>query len=314
MAKKQRLPVRAYIRGIAGAAAMSFRIAPGAVAFKLGGAILDAILPLLTVYLAAQTTTELAYAYAGDAGAGQRAITYVVFTMLIGLFTTVWASIDNYIQAILRFTVEAKVSDMMYERFLALDFWRYEDKDTIDTYDKAQQFGRFYAYVFDQLSSIFSQLVSMIGAIVALLLFVPWVAAIIGVAILPGIYLQFKLSRAQIDQWNKNVTARRAQSNIEWQLLQPKSIIELRLNGLVRYLLQLRSHYRDQDERIRIQFEKKYISKQVLSNVLESTAELISLVWVTFEIMKQTQPIGQFLYVQQVVSRAIGSTNSLVRS
>ena len=43
----------------------------------------------------------------------------------------------------------------MYERFLALDFWRYEDKDTADTYEKAQSFGNFSAYAFDQLASLF---------------------------------------------------------------------------------------------------------------------------------------------------------------
>ena len=96
----------------------------------------------------------------------------------------------------------------------------------------------------------------MHGAIAALLFVVPVVAVIVLIALLPGIYLQFKLSRAQIDQWSKNVTARRAQSYIEWQLLQPKSIIELRINGLVRYLLSLRALYRDQDERQRLQFNR----------------------------------------------------------
>lgn len=293
---------------------MSFRIAPGAVLFKLAGAILDAILPLVTVYLAAQSTTELAAAYSGVAGAGQRAIIYVLLTIAIGAFTTAWSSIDNYVQSILRFKVESRISDIMYERFLALDFWRYEDKDTADTYEKAQRFGNFYAYVFDQLASIFSQVIAMIGAIAALLFVVPWVAVIVLIALLPGIYLQFKLSRAQIDQWSKNVTARRAQSYIEWQLLQPKSIIELRINGLVRYLLSLRARYRDQDERQRLQFNRDYLGKQIMASLLESVAELISLIWITLEIIRHAQPIGQFVYVQQIVSRAIGSMRSLVQT
>ena len=93
---------------------MSYRIAPGAVLFKLAGAILDAILPLVTVYLAAQSTTELAAAYSGVAGAGQRAIIYVLLTIAIGAFTTAWSSIDNYVQSILRFKVESRISDIMY--------------------------------------------------------------------------------------------------------------------------------------------------------------------------------------------------------
>jgi len=30
----------------------------------------------------------------------------------------------------MRYALEAKVSDIMYERFLSLEFWRYDDKDT----------------------------------------------------------------------------------------------------------------------------------------------------------------------------------------
>lgn len=308
------LPFREYIRAITRAASMSFRLAPGAVLFKLAGAVLDAILPLITVYLAAQTTTELARAYAGDNSAGNQALVYVALTIGVGLISVVWNNFNNYIQAILRYRIESRVSDMMYERFLALDFWRYEDKDTADTYDKAKRFSNFYAYVFDQLASIFSGIVGMISAIIALFIVVPWIALVVLVALIPGIYIQFKLSRAQIDLWNKNVTARRAQSSIEWNLLEPKYIAELRLNGVVRYLLDLRNKFRNQDEQKRLKFEKDYLGKQIIGSLLESLAELISLVWIVLEIMKHAQPLGQFVYVQQIVSRAIGSTNSLVRT
>ena len=293
---------------------MSFRLAPGAVLFKIAGAILDAVLPLFTVYLAAQTTTELANAYNGDSSAGNRALMLVVAAIAVGLVSVVWSNFNSYAQAMLRYKVELKVSDIMYERFLALDFWRYEDKATADTYDKAKRFSVFYSYVFDQLATILSDIVGMVSAIVALLLVVPWIALIVFVALIPGVYVQFKLSRAQVEQWNKNVTARRAQSNIEWHLLEPKNIVELRLNGIVRFMLDLRAKYRDQDERKRLQFEKNYLGKQIMSSLLESGAELISLIWITLEIITHHQPLGQFVYVQQIVSRAIGSMNSLVRT
>ncbi len=314
MAKRKRLPFRQFLHGITDAARLSIKIAPGAVLMKLGGAVLDAVLPLVTTYFAASTTTELLNAYNGDAEAGRRALVYVVLAALIGLFSVLWSSTDDYLQAVLRYRVNARVSDIMYEKFLALDFWRYEDKSTKDTYDKAQQFANFYSYVFDQLASIFSQLFSVITAIIALFVFVPWVGVVTLIALAPGIYLQIKLSRAQVDLWNGNVVARRSQSDIEWNLLTPTSITELRLNGLVRYLLELRAKYREKDELGRLRLEKKYLSKQIISSGLETFAELISLIWITLEIIARRQPIGQFLYVQQIVSRAIGSSNAFASS
>ncbi|MFZ1812440.1 MAG: ABC transporter ATP-binding protein [Candidatus Saccharimonadales bacterium] len=312
MAKRKRLPLKQFVRGITDAAVLSFRIAPGAVMMKIGGGILDAVLPLLTTYFAAATTTELANAYNGDLAAGQRALVYVVIAVIIGLFSTVWSSIDSYLQSLLRYRVNAKVSDIMYEKFLALEFWRYEDKATKDTYDKAQRFANFYSYVFDQLTSVFSQLFGVIAAIVALFLFVPWIGLLVLVALAPGMYLQLKLSRAQVDLWNRNLIARRSQSNIEWNLLTPHAITELRINGLVRHLLALRATFREKDELGRLEVEKKFLAKQIMSSILETIAELASLVWITFDIIARHQPLGQFLYVQQIVSRAIGSSNAFI--
>lgn len=312
MAKPKKIALGAYLRGIFTAAAMSFRIAPGAVGFKLAGSIFNAVLPIVTTYFAAKATTELAAAFGGDEAAGTRALMYIVISVLLGLFSVIWNGIDRYIQALLRYKVESIMSDTMYERFLSLEFWRYEDKATIDTYDKAQQFARFYAYVFDRLSSLVSQLITVVAAIVALVLFVPWIALIVLLALVPGMYFQFKLSRLQINHWNKNISIRRAQNFIEWNLLQPDAITELRVNGLVRHFLDLRNDYRERDERQRLNFERRYIGRGLISDSLESAAELISLVWITLQIIAKEQPIGQFVYVQQLVSRAIGSANSFI--
>ena len=48
--------------------------------------------------------------------------------------------------------------------------------------------------------------------------------------------------------------------------------------------------------------------------MLEAGAEVIALLWVTLQIIARQQPIGQFIYVQQVVSRALGGASSLVGS
>ncbi len=311
-AGRKKLPTKDYLLAVIAVAKLSFKTAPLAVSFKLIGAIIDASLPIAVTYFAALTTTELAAAYSSEAGAGQRALTYVVITAGLGLAATVWRSIDQYIQQFMRYKVEAKVSDIMYERFLSLEFWRYDDKSTADLYDRARRFSQFFAYVFDRLAGVLTRLITLVFSIIALLLFLPWIALFVSIAVWPGVYLQFKLSRAQINHWNKNVDVRRAKSYIEWNLLQPKSIAELRLNGLVRHLLDLRQSLRDKDERTRLQFERSFIGKRLLADALEAVTELGALVWVVGQIIAREQPIGQFIYVQQLVSRAIRGANGFV--
>lgn len=310
----RRLALRPYAKAVAQVLRVSFRASPGAVVMKVLGSLISAVLPLVTTYFAALTTTALAAAYAGDSGAGQQAIVYVIVTAALGLFWGSFTSVDRYIQQLMSFRVGAIVGDQMYQRFLALEFWRYDDKETVDLYDRAKRFSDSYARVLDRIAAIFTQLVSVILAVGALLLVSWWIAVIVLVAIVPSVYLQFRLSREQIAHWNTQVDSRRQRRMIEQNLLRPQHIAEMRLYGIVGYLMDLRSRLRDQDEKRRLDFQKRYIPKQLAADALQYGAEVVSLIWVVGQIIARAQPVGQFLYVQQIVSRALSTANNLVSS
>ncbi|MHC6230263.1 ABC transporter ATP-binding protein [Arthrobacter sp. MMS24-T111] len=311
---QKRLAIRPYARAVAQVLRVSFRASPGAVIMKVLGSLISAVLPLVTTYFASRTTTALAAAYAGDAGAGRLAIIYVVVTAALGLFWGAFSSVDRYIQQLMSFKVGAIVGDQMYERFLALEFWRYDDKETVDLYDRAKRFSDSYARVLDRIAAIFTQLVSVILAIGALLLVSWWIAVIVLVAIVPSVYLQFKLSREQIAHWNTQVDSRRQRRMIETNLLRPQHIAEMRLYGIVRFLMDLRSRLRDADERRRLDYQRRYIPRQLAADALQYGAEVVSLIWVVGQVIARAQPVGQFLYVQQIVSRALSTANNLVSS
>lgn len=314
MAKKdkRKLTSKQYIVAIARVGKLTYTAAPLAVIMQVAGSIITAVLPIVTTYFAALTTTALASAYAGSPTAGSEAMQYVVITAMLGIAMTIWNSSEQYVSQLMRYRVDAAMSDRMYQHFLALDFWRYDDKKTADLYDRASQFARFFPYVFDRLAGVMTQFITMVAALVALILVSWWLGLIVIAAVIPGIYIQFKLSRAQVTHWNENVETRRAKNMIEWNLLQPHYIAELRLYGVVRYLLNLRMKLRDKDERQRIEFERKYIFKRLGADMLEAVAEVTALLWVVGQIIAHEQPIGQFLYVQQVVSRALGGASGFI--
>ncbi|MHA7143241.1 ABC transporter ATP-binding protein [Arthrobacter sp. TmT3-37] len=314
VAARRKLRLGPYARAVGQVLVVSAKASPGAVAMKVAGSLISAVLPLVTTYFAALTTTALAAAYAGDPGAGRSAVVYVVVTAVLGLLWGAFTSIDRYIQQVLSFRVGAIVGDRMYERFLALEFWRYDDKETVDLYDRARRFSDSYARVLDRIAAIFTQLVSVVLAIGALLLVSWWIALIVLIAIIPSVYLQFRLSREQMAHWNTQVDSRRQRRMIETNLMKPQHIAEMRLYGIVRYLMDLRSTLRDADEKRRLDFQKRYIPKQLLADALQYGAELLALVWIVGQIIARAQPVGQFLYVQQIVSRALSTANNLVSS
>ncbi len=309
---EKRLTTSQYIVAVAQIAKLTYQAAPMAIVAKLLGSIITAVLPIVTTYFAALTTTALAQAYAGDSTAGGRAIEFVLITAGLGIVMIAWNSLEQYINELTRYKVEAAMNDRMYERFLSLEFWRYDDKKTADLFDKAKQFANFFAYIFDRIASVFTQLITMIAGIFALVLVSWWLGLIVIVAVIPGMIIQFRLSRKRTDHWNKNVETRRTKSMIEWNVFEPQHIAELRLYGMVRHLLDLRSKLRDTDEKQRIEFERSYIFKRLGGDVIETGAEVTALLYTTVQIVAHLQPIGQFLYVQQVVSRALGGARSLV--
>lgn len=309
---ERKLNARQKVLGIARVAAITYKASPLAVFIKLAGTLITSILPIVTTYFAALTTTELARAYAGDANAGAQAITYVIVTAVLGVALTAWSSLEQYVNQFVRYKIDAAISDQLYEQFLALDFWRYDDKKTADLFDKSKQFAQFFGYVFDKLASIVTSLISLVAGLVALLLVSWWLGLILMAAVIPGVIIQFRLSRAQVNHWSDNVETRRAKDMIEWNMFQVSAIAELRLYGMVRHLLDLRMKLRDKDEKVRIEFERKYIGKQLAADVLEAGAEVVALIYVTLQIIAHVQPVGQLLYVQQIVSRALTGSRGFV--
>lgn len=311
--EQSKLRPREYLRAAREIAALTWEATPSLIIIQLTGALITAILPVATTWFAALTTTALAEAFEGvDPEAGGRAIRFVIITGVLGLLMTTWRSVEQYVQRLMRYTLEARVSDIMYERFLALDFWRYDDKETIDVYDRAQRFSLFYAQAFQTLARMVAQVITLITTIFALVIVSWWLALILLVAIIPGIWIQFRLSRAQVAHWNETVELRRKKTTIERAMFQPQHIAELRLYGVVRNLLDLRQELRDLDERQRIVFERRYIGWRLLADFIELVAEIGSVLWVVLQIIAREQPVGQFLYVQQIVSRGLSAMNSFV--
>ena len=310
----KRLTTKQYVIAMGKVAQITYGAAPLAIIIQVVGAIITAVIPIITTYFAAITTTALAEAYAGDTNAGTHALEFVMITALLGVFMTTWGSLSNYISQLMRYRVEAAMTDRMYEHFHSIEFWRYDDKATADMYDKAQQFARFFPYIFERLTGILTQFFTVLAGLAALILVSWWLGLIMLAAVIPGVIIQLRLSRASTKHWKENVETRRSQGMIEWQILQPRLMAELRLYGIIRYLLNLRIKLRDKDEKTRIEFERKYIGKKLGADILEAAAEVTALIWTALQIINHTQPIGQFLYVQQIVSRTLGGVNSLVNS
>ncbi len=310
--KKHKLSGRARLRALGSIAKTTYRASPGAVVMKMAGALITATVPLVIAYFAALTTTALADAFAGLPGAGDRAIEYVVITAALGVVMSAWFSVQNYIDELTAYRINAAVSDRLYEHFVAIEYWRYDDKATADMFDKAQNFALFFSRFFDVIARLFSSFVQAIASVIALATVSWWLGLLLMVAIVPGVIVQIRLSRMQAAHWRKNTEVRRKASGITYSVFQVGNLAELRMYNAAKAMLKLRAKYRDLDQLERISYERKYLGWRIVSDAVEAGAEVASLVTIAWQIVHQAQPIGQFIYVQQLVSRALGGMHALI--
>ncbi len=309
MAKKK-VSLRLYGSALWFVAKRSFAIAPGLAILQLVDSLISAGLPIATTYFAALTTTALTEAYSGEAGAADRAITYVIITALLGIVALTWYSIGSFIGTKGRYKIDVAIeSEMMYQ-FTQLPFASYDSKEMVDMHDKAQRFSRIFSNIFTRLSEMLTSVIGAIGSIIALITVSPSLALIVFVSVIPSVFINIKLARTQTEHWETNITNRRRMWEIEWTLKRPEIMAEMRVYGVIRTLITLYLRYRETDEKKRMEIDLRAGWRQLGANILESIVELGALIWVVFQIIDRSQPVGQFLFVQQMVGRAMGNVRS----
>lgn len=310
---KSKLTFKQYMTALTRVAGRSFRMSPAMAVVQVADSIIRAALPIATTYFAALTTTALAGAYAEDQEAADTVLLYVIITAVLGVIMLFWQSVSSFISQKTRYRIQASIEDEMMAKFTQLPFPLYDDKRVVDLHEKARRFSYMFGYVFDTIGSMFTSLVGAIGSMLALMVISPWLSLIVLVSVVPGIFIQIRLARDQTNHWEGNITNRRRMSNINWTLQRPSMIAEMRIYGVVRHLIDIHAKLREKDDKERLDFELKTIWKQLAADVGTAVVELGALIWVTLQIVAREQPVGQFLYVQQMVGRALGEASGLAR-
>jgi ATP-binding cassette, subfamily B, bacterial len=298
------------LRSIGRVFAVAARLSRAALLLKFVGMAIDSIVPLLTAYLAAQTATLLVEVYRGDTAALAQAEWYVVATGAVALLQIVWRQIEEYQREWIRLKVETGIGSLLYGKFLELDFALYDDAEVIDLKEKAERFSNLFGYIYDRLFGMVGQLISMVAAVLALSFVNVYISLAVLIAVLPTVILQFVQNRRNVAIWNNNQTDRRRAYYIEHALLSPDYTRTLRTLGLGERMLNMRQQYRNKDTVERLAIKRKYMPLEFLADALRPVVEVAVLLWSVWAIAQRLMPIGQYIFLQQAVGRALGSATS----
>lgn len=271
------------------------------------------MIPLITTYFASLTTTALAAAYAGQAGASEQAIAYLAVTLILAVILAGWHSVADYYEAALRMKIISSVTDNLTTHFLSLNFARYDDRTMIEQFDRATLFARQSGYILSQLTSFLTAIISVLAAFISLLLISWWLGLILVAAMVPSLMVQIRASRDQLDYRNKTTGIRRKWGYLDNILSDVSVVAEIRIYQLVKYLMKMRAQFRHEAEEKGLDIEKRFIRYRIVTYGIQTIAEAFALIYTVLQIAAHKLPIGQFVYVQQVISRTINSVTNLSR-
>lgn len=210
--------------------------------------------------------------------------------------------------------LQSAVSRQLYEKFSRLPYALYEDKNILDQYDLATSYaGQISNFVLYRMREVGGSVYTLILAALAFLHF-SWPLAVgLAVVAVPQFWLELKAQRAQNKAWRSNTVTRRKAVAYE-DLLRPIVIKDTRLFGLAQHVIDKAFHYQKQSQseqtKIELAIDKFRISLGFLDTIIETGV----LVFVVRQIYRGLQPIGQFVYVQQVVNQYTSALTSLTWS
>lgn len=310
--EEKNLPLSAYLPSLWRVARIVFSLSKTAIIFKVIGALLSATLPIATAYLAGRTTTALAEIVTGSETAKNEALLFVAATTGVSLVWAAWGSVNRYVGHLVSKKIENTVEDLLLNKFLELDFWRYDDKETSELQNRAERFSRFFTYIFDSLFTTVGNILSLVAASVALFATLPVVGVVVVIAMIPAAFIETRLVKIRVQRWNEMTDLRRMKNSIHWLLSGASSIAETRIYGLIPYFRGERDRLRSEEQSAETVIERRVIGWDLLADVVQNLARFFAFMWVILAIARQAQPIGQFVFVQSLVSQTLGAANGIV--
>jgi ATP-binding cassette subfamily B protein/ATP-binding cassette subfamily C protein len=221
-------------------------------------------------------------------------------------------SLSNYFSTRLRYDIESKASQLLMAKYARLSVAQREDKKISDLFEQAEQFTDQADWIFDRGVSIAGNMVSLVGALIALAAVSPWLGLIIIAALLPSFMLQLGVNRRERFMWKNNSINRRRASAYRHQLLDIHYLSELRLSGLTDMFVRRWREYFIKDREQRMALEKKTLPRNLGTVIVENVVVVGVLIWGAAQIIAGRLPIGYFVTLQRLVNGAQDSLGSVL--
>lgn len=217
--------------------ALTWTVSPSFIIVELGSAVLTGLLPLLQAYLAGQLINALVAAVAGN-GDIREAYLFLLLggaTLILSQASTAFTAYFSQLQNDL---FDRELERRLNEQVLRLDQSYYEDGAFTSLLVKVRENLYALRRFVSQFSGLVRALIEMVGSMVILAAFNPWLLLVVGAVVIPLTRVELKVNLARSAFWDGVTDRWRFIGYLRWNLFGSVATLkELKLFQTERYFL-----------------------------------------------------------------------------
>jgi ATP-binding cassette subfamily B protein/ATP-binding cassette subfamily C protein len=287
-----------------------WKISPGYVITSFIIQFKDKLVPFITLFIAADVTTQLP-----DLIAHPDHFPAVLWLLVLIVIVDLT---DRGVDLMLRgyeqkaeSVINVKLREQFYAAYARLPYHLYEDKEVMDAFQYADDFmSRFSRFGLNQIAQALASMLELIVAIVAMAS-VAWFMPFAFIIFVPFLMRSvMRLNRQQARMYQENRGTHRRMWAIEG-LFYPRRIKETRLYGVVGYLLGERRKYslKVQERDLKITLTRDRM--RFWQGVQMQGASLFASIVAIWRIAYQGAPLGSYVLATQLANRIGNSVQAL---
>jgi ATP-binding cassette subfamily B protein len=279
--------------------------------------ILQGVLPLLTLYLMKLIVDAVtAGIVSPDKTEAFRQILYLIgLAGIVTIFSTLCSSIASIVSEQQTQMVSDYMNNIIHAKSVEVDLEYYENSKYYDTLQRAQREGPFRpGRIVNGLVQFFQNGISLV-VMAGVLLTLHWgIAALLFLAVIPGIFVRIKYSHKMYDWQRTRTSAERKAAYFHWMLTGEGHAKEIRLFDLGPLFMQ-----RFQD--LRVQFRKEMLGitarrsiAELITQTFSAWAVLASYLFIAYRTVQGLITMGDLVMYYQAFQRGQGFMRSMLNS
>ncbi len=272
-----------------------WKSAPGWAFANIVMSVIRSIFPLLLIWLLKVVIDDITSAANAGAGSGpDMVITPVLILALVWFLDEVSSDFSNYVRKKQSLKLETYMYGLIHEKAVRLDLINFERPEYYDCLTRASREAPW------RPNSILNNIVSMLRGLLSLLLmagviftFRWWLALILIIANIPGIWLRLHYANVLYNFRRDQTPEARKSAYFNWLLTGDRPSRELRLFGLGHYFRDLfRKSFLKQKEQ-EVEIVRKRTMIELVSNLFKAAALAITFLYIADATIGGRLSLGQ---------------------